>query len=109
MYSSLDNSAQTQAQNKETSLQDAITSSTQVKYSECPLEVKVARLHAEVMSLRLTNNYLSRSVEELRTKVHNLFSHNHVDGDVVIKFKDIQNPYLNGSPSLAESSFDYLK
>lgn len=90
------------------SLNDAIKTSTKVKFRKCSIEVKVARLHAELVSARQTNNYMARSVEELRGKIHNLYQHNHADGEVVIKIKDTQYPSYGASVDTSLSSFDYL-
>lgn len=91
--------------------QDEKNTSSPVKlvaFKDCSLEEKVLRLHAEVYSTRQTNAYLARSIEELRCKLHNLYTHNHVDGDVVIKIKDVNNSPGYGIGQSLSPSFDYL-
>lgn len=82
--------------------------STQVKFKDCSIEEKIARLHGEMHTLRQTNQYLARSVEELRGKVDNLYVHTHADGAVVIKLTEMLQQYNGIYGATLIPSFDYL-
>ncbi len=79
-----------------------------LKFNECGIEEKVARLHAEIVDLRRSLQWANDSQSRMATKLFSLEHHQHSsNGDCMLRIEDINRGDNQISGGLC-ASVDYL-
>lgn len=79
-----------------------------LKFNECGIEEKVARLHAEIVGMRQSFRYSYDSQSRLATKLFALEHHQHsANGDCMLRIEDVNRGDNSISGGIC-ASVDYL-